>query len=111
MKGLRNQVPEKGKSSCACTPTELRWPETQRTRAGVERKLPIPCHDAAGIVAEIGPGANGIEAAMPVVGLIDFSHEGAEAEYTLALPNELAPMPRSINFEQVVSSPVMLFRL
>ncbi len=48
---------------------------------------------------------------MPVVDLIDFPRQGVEAEYTLAFPNELALMPRSINFAQVVSSPVMLFRL
>lgn len=85
---------------------ELRWPETYQTGAGNERPLPIPGHDLAGVVAEVGPGVTDIVVGAEVYGLTAFDRDGAEAEYTIALPDELAPKPRSLDYVQAAAVPL-----
>ncbi len=87
-------------------PTEPTRPETWKTRSGIERPQPIPGHELAGIVEEVGTGIIDLAVGEEVYGLIDFSRDGAEAEYTLALPNELAPKPRSLSFTQAAAVPL-----
>lgn len=86
--------------------TELRWPETYQTKAGGERSLPIPGHDLAGVVAEVGPGVTDIAGGVEVYALTAFDRDGAEAEYTIALPSELAPKPRSLDYVQAAAVPL-----
>jgi len=86
--------------------TELRWPETYQARAGSERSLPIPGHDLAGEVVEIGAGITEIAAGAEVYALTAFDRDGAEAEYTLALPGELAPRPRTLDDVQAAAVPL-----
>jgi NADPH:quinone reductase-like Zn-dependent oxidoreductase len=92
--------------AAAVTPTELVWPTTWQTGAGAERSLPIPGHDFSGVVAEVGPGVSGWEVGAPVYALTDFARDGAEAEYTLALPAELAAKPPSLTFEEAAVAPL-----
>lgn len=88
------------------TPAEPTWSESWKTSAGVARPRPIPGHDVAGVVAEVGPGVSGVTIGEEVYGLIDFERDGAEAEYTIALPGELAPKPQSLNFNQAAAVPL-----
>lgn len=93
-------------SATGVTPTELMWPTTYRTPSGSERTLPIPGHDLSGVIAEIGPGVTNVKVGEEVYGLTDFIRDGAEAEYTIALPDELAPKPRSLDFLQAAVVPL-----
>lgn len=88
------------------TPAEPTWPESWKTSAGVPRPHPIPGHDVAGVVAEVGPGVSGVTIGEEVYGLTDFARDGAEAEYTIALPGELVPKPQSLDFNQAAAVPL-----
>lgn len=85
---------------------ELTWPETYQTRAGSIRALPIPGHDFSGVVEEVGPGVSTLVRGAEVYALTAFDRDGAQAEYTLALPNELAPKPRSLDYAQAAAVPL-----
>ena len=85
---------------------ELTWTATYETNAGVIRSLPIPGHDLAGVVEEVGPGVTTFGRGERVYALTAFDRDGAEAEYTIALPTELAPMPRSLDFVQAAAVPL-----
>ena len=39
-------------------------------------------------------------------GLTAFDRDGAEAEYTIAFPSELAPRPRSLDYVQAAAVPL-----
>ncbi|MBA2393252.1 MAG: NADP-dependent oxidoreductase [Ktedonobacteraceae bacterium] len=85
---------------------ELTWSETYETRTGNIRSLPIPGHDLAGIVEEVGPGVTTIARGAEVYALTAFDRDGTEAEYTIALPDELAPKPRSLDYVQAAAVPL-----
>ncbi len=86
--------------------TELSWPETYQNKAGSERTLPIPGHDLSGVVVEIGPGVTTLTRGSEVYALTAFDRDGAEAEYTIALPSELAPKPRTLDYVQAAAVPL-----
>ncbi len=86
--------------------TELTWDETYQTSAGDPRPLPIPGHDLAGVVAEVGPGVTEFAVGDEVYALTAFDRDGAEAEYAIALPNELAPKPQSLDMVQAAAVPL-----
>ncbi len=88
------------------TRDEPAWPETWKTGTGIRRSRPIPGHEFAGIVEEVGPGVSSVSIGEEVYGLTDFARDGAEAEYTIALPNELAPRPRSLDLIQSAAVPL-----
>jgi len=88
------------------TPDELGWSTTRRTRSGAERPLPIPGHDLAGIVADVGSEVRDVAVGMPVFALTDFSRDGAGAEYAIARPSELAPKPRTLDYVQAAAVPL-----
>jgi NADPH:quinone reductase-like Zn-dependent oxidoreductase len=85
------------------TPMELTW----KTSTGAVRPLPIiPGHELSGIVSEVGPGVTDVAIGDAVYALTDFSRDGAEAEYTIALPSELAPKPHTLNHMQAAAVPL-----
>ncbi len=86
--------------------TELTWDETYRTRKGNVRALPIPGHDLSGVVEEVGSGVVTHKRGDEVYALTAFDRDGAEAEYTIALPAELAPKPRSLDHVQAAAVPL-----
>lgn len=88
------------------TRDEPTWPETWKTSTGARRSRPIPGHEVAGIVEEVGPGVSSVSIGEEVYGLTDAARDGAEAEYTIALPNELAPRPRSLDLIQAAAVPM-----
>src|SRR5512135_857097 len=86
--------------------SELTWSVTYQTKAGSTRSLPIPGHDLSGVVEEVGPGVTTIARGSAVYALTAFDRDGAEAEYTIALPSELAPKPRSLDDVQAAAVPL-----
>jgi NADPH:quinone reductase-like Zn-dependent oxidoreductase len=88
------------------TPTEPTWAASWATHAGARRTQPIPGHDVSGIVEDVGPGILGVSIGEEVYGLTDFWRDGAQAEYTIALPGELAHKPRALDMLQAASVPL-----
>jgi len=85
---------------------ELRWNETYETEAGSPRVLPIPGRDLSGVVEEVGPGVTTLTKGAEVFAMIGYGRDGAEAEYTIALPGELAPKPRPLDHVQAAAVPL-----
>jgi NADPH:quinone reductase-like Zn-dependent oxidoreductase len=63
--------------------------------------------DLAGIVAEAGTGVFGFKAGDEVYGSTNDGFVGAYAEYALASAAMMAPKPRSLNFLEAASAPVV----
>jgi NADPH:quinone reductase-like Zn-dependent oxidoreductase len=85
---------------------ELKWDVTYQTKAGNPRALPIPGRDLSGVVEAVGPGVTTLVTGSPVYAMLDYGYDGAEAEYTIALPNELAPKPGALNHVQAAAVPL-----
>ena len=86
---------------------EPTWPETWKTPTGLDRHLPIPCHDLCGVVAEVGTGVTGVAVGEAVYALTESWRDGAAAEYTLARATGLAPQPRSLTYVQAAAIPLV----
>ncbi|HEX7734327.1 MAG TPA: NADP-dependent oxidoreductase [Ktedonobacteraceae bacterium] len=86
--------------------TELEWDETYETTAGDPRALPIPGPDLSGVVEEVGSGVTTLVKGSEVYAMLGYGRDGAEAEFTLALPDELAPKPRTLDFVQAAAVPL-----
>ena len=85
---------------------ELRWNETYETKAGSKHVLPIPGRDLSGVVVEVGPGVTALTEGVEVYAMLDYGRDGAEADYTIALPGELAPKPRTLDSVQAAAVPL-----
>ena len=85
---------------------ELTWDITYQTAAGVSRPLPVPGHDFAGVVAAVGVGVTHPTVGDAVYALIAFGRDGAEAEYVIAYPSELAPQPRTLDTVHAAAVPL-----
>jgi NADPH:quinone reductase-like Zn-dependent oxidoreductase len=85
---------------------ELKWDETYQTPAGSPRAQPIPGRDLSGVVEEVGPGVSTPARGSPVFGMLGYGRDGAAADYTLALPSELAPKPNRLDHVQAAAVPL-----
>ena len=92
--------------AAALTPGEHLWPETWETATGQERLRPIPGHEFSGVVVEIGLGVTQLAVGDAVYGYTDARRDGAEAEYCLAMPTELALKPSSLDHVQAAAVPL-----
>jgi NADPH:quinone reductase-like Zn-dependent oxidoreductase len=93
--------------AAAITPTELSWSETWKTRAGADRPFPIILgHELAGGVVALGPNVTDLALGQAVYGFNDWDRQGAQAEYCLARPAQLAPKPQSLDFVQAAEVPI-----
>jgi NADPH:quinone reductase-like Zn-dependent oxidoreductase len=86
--------------------TELAWDETYQTVTGDLRHFPIPGHDLSGVVAALGDGVTAPAIGAAVYALTAFGGDGAEAEYAIALPGELAARPRTLDDTQAAAVPL-----
>ncbi len=86
---------------------EPTWAETWKTPTGVARDLPIPCHDLSGVVAEVGTSVTDVAVGEAVYALTEFWRDGAAAEYAIARATDLAPKPRSLDYEQAAGVPLV----
>jgi NADPH:quinone reductase-like Zn-dependent oxidoreductase len=86
--------------------TELMWDVTYQTAAGELRPRPIPGRDLSGVVAEVGTGVSDVAVGDAVYGMLGYGRDGAEADYAIALPSELAPKPRTLDDVQAAAVPL-----
>ncbi len=88
------------------TPAELGWGATWTTHTGVERHFPIPGHELSGVIEQVGVQVADLRVGQEVYGFTAFDRDGSEAEYTIALPAELAPKPTSIDHVHTAAVPL-----
>jgi NADPH:quinone reductase-like Zn-dependent oxidoreductase len=83
-----------------------------KVRAGLVKswlahRLPlIPGWDVCGVVEAVGPDVRAFKAGDLVYGMLDFSRNGAYAEYVAAEVRNLAPKPGSIDHLQAAAVPL-----
>ncbi len=63
--------------------------------------------DISGTVAAVGSGVTGFQAGQDVYGVADMTLSGAYAEYALARAEAIAPKPRTLNYVQASSVPIV----
>src|SRR5215469_14992140 len=85
---------------------ELKWDVTYQTKAGSPRALPIPGRDLSGVVEAVGHSVTTLAPGSEVYAMLDYGCDGAEAEYTIALPNELAPKPATLDHVLAAAVPL-----
>ncbi len=85
---------------------ELKWDVTYQTTTGSPRTEPIPGRDLSGMVEEVGPGVTTPVKGTEVYAMLGYGRDGAEADYTLALPSELAPKPITLDPVQAAAVPL-----
>lgn len=85
---------------------ELKWDVTYQTTTGSPRDLPIPGRDLSGVVEEVDPGVTTLVKGSEVFAMLGYGRDGAGADYTLALPYELAPKPSKLDHVQAASVPL-----
>ena len=86
--------------------TELTWDETYATPDGAPRELPVPGRDVCGVVEQVGDGVTGVSSGDAVFGMLGYGRDGAAAEYTVVLPGELAPRPRTLDDVHAAAVPL-----
>ena len=91
----------------AITPTEVTWSSTWKTDEGAERSFPIiSSHEFSGTLAALGSGVTAMAVGDAVYGFNDWDQQGAQAEYCLAHPAQLAPKPTSLDFVRAAEVPI-----
>jgi NADPH:quinone reductase-like Zn-dependent oxidoreductase len=84
--------------AAAITRDELDWPAS---------RLPaIPSYELSGVVASLGPAADGVEVGEAVYALNDFDREGAAADYTIVPVEFLARKPRNLDHVESAAIPL-----
>jgi NADPH:quinone reductase-like Zn-dependent oxidoreductase len=58
------------------------------------------------VVEEVGSGVTTLVKGSEVYAMLGYGRDGAEAEFTLALPDELVPKPRTLDFVQAAAVPL-----
>ncbi len=94
------------------TKDELSWPPTYKTKNGQVRLPTIPGHEFAGIVDAFAPempepnASAGLKIGDEIYGLSSFWRNGSAAEYVAVAASDLAPKPKSLDFEQAATVPL-----
>src|SRR5581483_4830608 len=76
--------------AAAISPGEFSWVQDWS-------KPLIPSHEMSGVVAAVGAAVREVEVGEAVFALIDFSRDGAAAEFAAVRAADLAPMPKSLD--------------
>jgi NADPH:quinone reductase-like Zn-dependent oxidoreductase len=91
----------------AITPTEFDWYPTSHTPEGETRPLPIILgHEFSGVIEAVGPDCRNVQVGDPVYGLSDWFIDGAQAEYCLTVPANIAPKPLTLDHTQAAAVPI-----
>jgi NADPH:quinone reductase-like Zn-dependent oxidoreductase len=85
---------------------ELKWDETYQTVTDVPRPFPIPGRDLSGVVVAVGPGVTDLAVGDTVYAMLGYGRDGAEADYVIAVPSEVAPRPRTLDDMQAGAVPL-----
>lgn len=85
-------------AATAITPTEFDWYPTFHTSDGGVRPFPIILgHEFSGVIETIGSGCTGVHIGEPVYGLSDWFIDGAQAEYCVTVPSNIASKPSTLD--------------
>jgi NADPH:quinone reductase-like Zn-dependent oxidoreductase len=91
----------------AITPTEFDWYPTFHTPEGGMRPFPIILgHEFSGVVEAVGSGCLDIQVGDPIYGLNDWFMDGAQAEYCLTVPANIAPKPVTLEHTHTAAVPI-----
>jgi NADPH:quinone reductase-like Zn-dependent oxidoreductase len=91
----------------AITPTEFAWYPTFHTPEGGARPFPIILgHEFSGVVDASGPACMGVQVGDLVYGLSDWFIDGAQADYCLTVPANIAPKSPSLDHTQAAAVPI-----
>jgi NADPH:quinone reductase-like Zn-dependent oxidoreductase len=91
----------------AITPTEFAWYPTFHTPEGGTRPFPIILgHEFSGVVDAIGRACTDVQVGDPVYGLNDWFIDGAQADYCLTVPANIAPKPATLDHMQAAAVPI-----
>lgn len=85
--------------AAAITPTEFSWLDSWS-------KPIIPSHEMSGVVTEVGATVCEVNVGDPVYGLVDFSRDGAAAEFVAIRAVDLALKPKSLGHVQASAMPL-----
>ena len=88
------------------TKDELSWTPTYQTKDGQPRLPTIPGHEFAGIVDAVGADVADVKAGDEVYGLASFWRNGSAAEYLAVAASDIAPKPKTLNFEEAATVPL-----
>jgi NADPH:quinone reductase-like Zn-dependent oxidoreductase len=86
--------------------TELEWQPTTNTADGSPRKHAVPTHEFAGDIIALGKDVSTFTKGQAVYGMNDWYQEGALAEFVVAPATSIAPLPRSLSYEQAATVPI-----
>jgi NADPH:quinone reductase-like Zn-dependent oxidoreductase len=76
-------------------------------KAWLQHRLPlIPGWDVSGVVEAVGPDVTGFKIGDAVYGMLDFTRNGAYAEYVVARSSDLAFKPNSIDHIRAAAVPL-----
>jgi NADPH:quinone reductase-like Zn-dependent oxidoreductase len=76
-------------------------------KAWLQHRLPlIPGWDVSGVVEAVGSGVKAFKVGDAVYGMLDFTHNGAYAEYVATGTRNLAPKPGSIDHVHAAAVPL-----
>ena len=91
----------------AITPTEFNWYPTFHTPEGGMRPFPIILgHEFSGVVEAVGSDCTDVRVGDPIYGLSDWFIDGAQAEYCLTIPANIAPKPVTLEHTQASAVPI-----
>jgi len=91
----------------AITPTEFDWYPTFHTPEGGMRPFPIILgHEFSGVVEAVGSDCTDVQVGDPIYGLSDWFIDGAQAEYCLTIPANIAPKPVTLEHTQASAVPI-----
>lgn len=93
--------------AAAITPTEFAWYPTFHTPEGGNRPFPVILgHEFSGVVEAMGPTCTGVQIGDLIYGLNDWFMDGAQAEYCLTVPANIAPKPATLDHTQAAVVPI-----
>jgi NADPH:quinone reductase-like Zn-dependent oxidoreductase len=72
---------------------------------GLHLPIVLGC-EIAGTIEEIGSAVHDFRSGDPAYGYVSLQRNGGYAEYTIAKPDEIAPKPESLDFDDAASVPV-----
>lgn len=88
------------------TKDELSWGPTYQTKDGQPRLPTIPGHEFAGIVEAVEKNVTDVKPGEEVYGLSSFWRNGSAAEYVAVAATDIAPKPKTLDFEQAATVPL-----
>jgi NADPH:quinone reductase-like Zn-dependent oxidoreductase len=84
----------------------LDWKIREGYMKGLNKLPLVPGWDVSGVVEDVGAGVDDVSKGDAVYGLLDFSRDGAYAEYVAARSSILAQKPQSLDYVHAAAVPL-----